>query len=590
MPDTSATQGTQTAYSIVSWVRRGMGTLVTGQPATNYASLPVSVSVNGTAINAPPVRLMGPGDVTGLDARAVIRTDPRNATDAFEPNYLAMVELALPDLPWMFTPTGDVNGYLQPWICLIVVPDAPGATIVAQAGGLSVLSLDAPLDPKLELPDLKTIGLWTHAQVVGTGASGDDLNSAFDGDTAATLSRLISPRRLEANQGYLACVVPTYHAGVNAALGLPVDDSDVKPAWDSSVTAPFQLPVYYSFRFHTEQGGDFGSLARNIKPTTASIAATRTVDVSAPGFGIVALPGLSPGLAGPTLELEGALRKVDPADTSGNPPTIWPAGLQATYQADLTTSLTGASATPLVVSPPIYGSSQSSVPLFPAKTSKTSPPVWLGELNFDPRTRAVASAGAQVVQKNQDALGASTWEQVGELRNVNRLLRQGQLAQEVSSSLLKRHLQTVNGEGVFLQMTAPLHSRVIVTGANVTLRGNVTSSILPAGVVSAAMRKMSRSRGPIGRQVTKGTPQIIERLNLQPSAKGALQVAAPISSPRGMVAFDRVDQKSSNAFQIAKMAGKFESATGVKIQTVAQGPPTDKDAFGEAGHPGSVAG
>src|SRR5664280_1215379 len=191
MPDTSATQGTQTAYSIVSWVRRGMGTLVTGQPATNYASLPVSVSVNGTAINAPPVRLMGPGDVTGLDARAVIRTDPRNATDAFEPNYLAMVELALPDLPWMFTPSGDVSGYLQPWICLIVVPDGPGATITARANGVSVLTLDAPLDPKSELPDLKTIGFWAHAQVTETGLSGDALNAAFDGDSSATISRLI---------------------------------------------------------------------------------------------------------------------------------------------------------------------------------------------------------------------------------------------------------------------------------------------------------------------------------------------------------------------------------------------------------------
>ncbi len=578
MPDTTATQ---TSYSIASWVRRGIGTLVTGQAAASYASLPVSVSVNGAPVNAPPIRLMGPGDVTGLDARAVIRTDPRDTADAFEPNYLAMVELALPDLPWMFTPSGDVNGYLQPWICLIVVPDAPGATIEAQAGGLSVLTLDSPLDPKLELPDLDTIGFWAHAQVVGTGASGDDLNAAFDGDTPATLSRLISPRRLQANQGYIACIVPTYHAGVNAALGLPVDDSDVNPAWNSSVSAPFTLPVYYYFRFHTGMGGDFGSLARNIKPATVNITATRTMDVSAPGFGIPALPGPSPGLPGPTLELEGALRKVDPADTTANPPALSPAGVEATYEGALRTSLTGESATPPVVSPPIYGDSQSSIPLFPATAAQT-PPVWLGDLNFDPRTRAAAAAGAQVVQKNQDALVASAWEQVGELRNVNRLLSQGQLAQEVSYSLLKRHLQTVTGEGVFLQMTAPLHSRVIVAGASATLRGSIASSILPAAAVSAAMRKVSRSRGPIGRQVTKGTPQIIERLNLQPSVQGALQVAAPISPPRGMVAFDRVDLKSSTTFQISKMLGVFEVATGVKIQ-ITDGPViSDRGASGEA--------
>ena len=71
---------------------------------------------------APQLRLLGPGDITSLDARAVIRTDPRDGADAFEPNYLAMVELALPDLPWMFTPAAPAGERLRPWICLVVVP------------------------------------------------------------------------------------------------------------------------------------------------------------------------------------------------------------------------------------------------------------------------------------------------------------------------------------------------------------------------------------------------------------------------------------------------------------------------------------
>jgi len=41
-----------------------------------------------------------------MDAAAVIHTDPRDGADAFEPNYLAMVELSPPDLPWLFTPLG----------------------------------------------------------------------------------------------------------------------------------------------------------------------------------------------------------------------------------------------------------------------------------------------------------------------------------------------------------------------------------------------------------------------------------------------------------------------------------------------------
>ena len=36
------------------------------------------------------------GEVTSMDARAVIRTDPRDGVDAFEPNYLATVEFVCP--------------------------------------------------------------------------------------------------------------------------------------------------------------------------------------------------------------------------------------------------------------------------------------------------------------------------------------------------------------------------------------------------------------------------------------------------------------------------------------------------------------
>src|SRR5436190_21757243 len=127
MPD--STNPPLAAYTIVPWVRRGLASLIAGTPTTNYASLPVSLVVNNATMNAPAVRLLGPGDITSMDARAVIRSDPSNGADAFEPNYLAALELVLADLPWMFTPAGDANGRLRPWICLIVVPDSLGATV-----------------------------------------------------------------------------------------------------------------------------------------------------------------------------------------------------------------------------------------------------------------------------------------------------------------------------------------------------------------------------------------------------------------------------------------------------------------------------
>ena len=50
------------------------------------------------------MHLVGPGDVTGLQARQVIRTEPRAGVTDFEPNYLAAVDFYDEDFPWRYTP------------------------------------------------------------------------------------------------------------------------------------------------------------------------------------------------------------------------------------------------------------------------------------------------------------------------------------------------------------------------------------------------------------------------------------------------------------------------------------------------------
>jgi hypothetical protein len=539
---------TPAAFSIVPWVRRGLASLISAQPTTNFASLPVTVNVNGAAVNVPAIRLIGPGQITALDARAVVRTEPQDGANTFEPSYLAFVELALPDLPWMFSPSPVVNARLTPWICLIVAPDVPGVTLQPHSGGINVLTIDSPLDPKSELPDLTTIDCFAHAQVAGPNVSGAALNAALDGDPSQTIARLIAPRKLDPGQSYFACIVPSYRAGVNAALGLPVDDHDLAPAWDATVSAPFTLPVYYSFRFHTGPGGDFASLAQQIAPPKTKLeAGTRALDVSQPGFGVA-------GVAGVTLGLEGALQSV------GNQSTAWPAGAQETYEAQLRAALVPPAAPDPVVAPPTYGSTHSGAAL-PADNAA---PVWLGELNLDPRTRSAAGAGSQVVQQDQDALVASVWDQFGEIRKANQMLRQAQLARQVSASMNQRHLGTISGDGEYLQITAPIHARIRLTlnGATATLRGHVQTSRLPSGSLSPAMRRMTRPGAIIGRQLTAGAAKIVDRLNLPSSQSGALQVAGPAQPPRGMVTFDDVVP----AIQVKSMtAAALSAAPGWKI-------------------------
>jgi hypothetical protein len=534
---------TPAAYTIVPWVRRGLASLVTDQPTKNFATLPVTLLVNTIPVSGPAVQLIGPGQITALDPRAVVRTDPRDGAGAFEPNYLPMVELALPDLPWMFTPSPPVSGRLQPWLCLVVVPDKAGISLTTASSGITVLRVDAPLDPKLELPDLSTIDAWAHAQVTGDSLSGNELNAALNGDPSATVSRLICPRKLAANENYIACVVPTFRAGVNAALGLPVDDSDLAPAWTADTSAPYVLPSYYTFRFSTGAEGDFASLAQKIHPPATELnAGTRPMDASEPGFGMAAVPGV-------TLGLEGALKAL------GSSSTPWPGATQATYVARLRAALSPPVAVNPLVAPPSYGSAHSGSTL-PAAGAQ---PIWLGELNLDPRSRAAASAGAQIVQRDQEALAASAWDQLGEIRKANQLLRQAQLARQVSTSMSQRHLERVAGNGVWLQITSPVHARVRVTlaGATATVYGQVLASRVPSGSLSPAMRKVARPAGLIGRLLKPGIPQIVDRLNMPASSTAtAMQVAGPLQPPRGMIALDDVSKDIQLKDMTAASVGK----------------------------------
>jgi hypothetical protein len=552
----SDTTDPKQAYSLLPWVRRGIGSQVTGTPTVNYATVPLSISVNGTAVPAPPkVRLPGPGDVKTIDARAFIRTDPQYRAGTFEPNYLAMVELATPDFPWMLTPSGNNGDRLQPWICLIVVPDGEGVILTQQSGGPAILRLDSPLNPAAELPDLSQADAWAHAQITGA----DLTPAALSGDSAGTLARLICPRKLQPSQPYLACVVPTYRAGLHAGLGMEVDDNDLAPAWDASITAPFSLPVYFSFRFQTGPDGDFASLARKIGPPTTPISAgIRMIDVSQPGFGAAPAPGVMLGL-------EGALRTFNMSDTP------WPAGAQATYETQLRSALAPPAAGDPVVSPPVYGRAQSGATL-PAADGQQ--PIWLGELNLDPRSRIAAAAGGSVVQAESDAMVAGAWSQLGQIRKANQFLRQAQLAREVSSSIQRRHLQMISGDGVYLQITSPTHARVSLTlsGKAATLTGHIQASRIPNSAVWASMRKLARPRGPLGRQLAvSGPQQIVDRLNVPPGTPNSgttalpagMVITGPVKLPEGMVTLDSI----SPTIQVATMTTTVLSAAPGWLKT-----------------------
>jgi hypothetical protein len=527
-------------YGFLPWVRRGVVSLAKNAPAQNFVSLQVGLTVNAVPTSPVSVRLHGPGQVVGIDPRAIIRTEPRPDSTSFEPNYFPTVEFATPDFPWLFTPALPDGAALRPWLCLVVVREHDGVALVPRPQALPLLQFSEPAVPVNELPSLDDIAIWAHVQIIGDTLATDAAVRGALAEPSSRLSRLICPRKLEPDTRYLACLVPTYHAGVQAGLSPedPVDDHDVAPAWNAQTRAPFTLPVYWSWRFGTSAEGDFASLVQKLHPPTKTLRlGLRPMDVSAPGFGMPAFPGL-------VVDLEGAL---------GSPevdPRPWPAGTQAQFEQALQPIISPLPGADPIVTPPVYGQVAASVPP-PPQESPPSWPKWLRDLNLDPGQRAVAGMGANVVQADQEALMASAWDQFEAVRLANQLLRQIQLARSVGRTTLTRHLAALDSVGTFLQVTRPMHTRLRLDPASTaTLGAHLELSRIPSAAVSASFRRLARRNGPIGRRLfPTGAPpsRIVERLNAAPDSASALAVVATRVPPAGTVLLDSVSPQTTLA-------------------------------------------
>ena len=543
-------------YGFLPWVRSGLASLAKTLPTHNFVSLQVGLAVNTTATAPVTVRLHGPGQVSGIDPRAITRMEPTPGTVSFEPNYFPLVEFATPDFPWTFSPAVPSGAALKPWLCLVAVKVQPGVTLVLRGSSLPLLEFSAPATPVSELPDLDEITSWAHAQVNSAAASGLT--------AAGSLSRIICPRQLEPNTSYIACLVPTYNAGVQAGISpdLPGDDSDVTLAWSASTTAPFSLPVYAHWTFDTGEDGDFASLARRLRAPSAPLdVGLAPMEESAPGFGMPAFPGLA-------LSLEGALMAPQ------NNPTAWPTGVQAQFAAALGPILAPPSGPDPVITPPMYG-------IWPPGNAHAT---WLHDLNFDPRMRAAAGFGVRAVRADSDNLIASAWDQFQQLRQANQRLRQFQLARVVAQTTLTRHVNALEGAGSFLQLTQPMHTRLRITlGTTATVNALVTASRISAGAVVPAFRRMTRRRGPLGRQlfaVSAPPSQFVERLNQVAGTPRALAIVAPLIAPPGTVLLDAVSPSTTasllTATAVAAAPGWTATAvtTGTHITagTIAAGP------------------
>ena len=131
---------------------------------------------------------------------------------------------------------------------------------------------------------------------------------------------------------------------------------------------------------------------------------------------------------------------------AGEPPPEWPEGERIAWtealraflnQPEIELAGTGVAR---VVAPPLYGQWYAADDtLNDARPTGSNPP-WFHQLNSDPRNRVAAALGTQVIQREQQALLASGWDQVDELQVINAQLRALQMGRSLLNRFYLRHV------------------------------------------------------------------------------------------------------------------------------------------------------
>jgi hypothetical protein len=553
---------TAVAYQFMPWARRGLTVALTtpdtlGQGALlpARATAPVGVTLaganSGTLIDPLQMNLHGPGDVTAIDTRLVLRTDPKANARNFEPNYLAIVDFDPPDFPWLLTPA-SANGddRLRPWLVLVVLDVAKtGLPKPPAQGTLPTITVQAA-DVKAELPPLGESWSWAHAQVVTHATDSGGIQTDLQGDPASNASRLVCPRRLEPNKDYLACVVPAFEPGRLRGLGLadskPEAMATLGPAWDPDVAANVQLPVYHHWEFSTGPAGDFESLARRLR-TPSAYKNTPVGDALAHvGTAPMGVDDLLNGIT-PRLEatMEGAF--VPLSYTPGSAPEPVHADSLAIIvntPADQVVNPVGngsqnAAGKRLEVKPPLYGNwhmKQHSV------ANSELGHHWIADLNLNPRYRGAAGYGAEIVRRDQDEFVDAAWDQIGAILDAELKFNLTRLAIEAQRALKAKHFDALVPERR-LQVMGPALARIEalagngaaykIGGAVGSLGAQIARSSLPGALTDTALR---RATTPVRRNLRMAA-RLSGKLAALP-LQGARYVGAMASASTRSAAFN----------------------------------------------------
>jgi hypothetical protein len=533
-----------TNHTFLPWTRRGLAaraSAVDTGPTATAPALPAqaTITVGLTLSGIPEARydltLYGPGDVVGIDPRLIIRTDPRPGSANVEPNYLPLIEFDPPDFPWMFTPAvSGPSDRLRPWCVLIVVDlSVVAAPRVEEGRPLPVIEVPKAA-AEVELPDLRESWAWAHTQLIAP-PEGGSIPAALNDKPAMNLSRLLAPRRLEPGKRYAACLVPAFDAGVVRGLGGTPDAAMLAPAWPSTPSDPsapndpVTLPVYFHWEFTTGLTGDFEELARQLRPNVvAGSAGGERMHIGA------VAPAISPADPSAYLMMDGALR---PRGGSSGTLAEVPGPVRDYLRATLNAAAGQASSAPersaSALGPPIYGAWHA----HQHTVADAGPPVWLRELNLDPRARAAAGLGGQIERDNQEQFMQWCWEQVERVLEANRLGSRARLSLDALDRVYIRHFITLAPDRL-LQITAPLHSRASLPDG--TVMAMIARSSVPNAIADPALRRLTSPQRPVLRAaIARADPSQVPGTSIPPmNLVGRLAIETVTSHTVGGVPVD----------------------------------------------------
>ncbi len=538
-------------YFFIPWIREGLGSRIEDiaddsdllNEHRSKSSLSLQINEKSDLINKG-VEFFGPGDVVGIDQNIIARTDPKNNVGDFEPNFFPMIEFWEEDLPWMITPARITNSQWQPFVCLIVLKNPKNLKDPDDEEGEFYEPIDfdntkparyiTVKSIKKSLPDLNFARLWAHAQVTDEGnelINIPKIKQIVETSPELIVSRIVCPRRLEPGILYTAFLVPTFETGRKAGLGIPLNETRLlDKAWDIENEDSIEIPYYHRWEFRTGLRGDFEHLVRLLEPQPLdSRVGKRFIDCSSPGFEVRA-PDDS------NLKLEGALRPVGATSDTCSESLKNQLKEKLNLPEKLLSQDDYDNEEEHFIVPPIYGKWHAAV-----KKIQDSNPTWIKQLNLEPRHRATANFGTEVIQSRQEELMHEAWRQVGAVEEANQRIREAQMAVDINKKNMKK-LQGLS-QNVFIGLTAPLHSRLLSyendTSQRSTIKGYLAKTTLPAVVFDPGFRKTFRKRGIVRyrqkNNLDENKKNLLDRMN-----EGEIQGAGPAPLPDGNGSLNQV--------------------------------------------------